>query len=68
MPKKIAALPADQQAPLIEAYKKHMDKFLAAVDALGKAVAEEKWADADTLIKDMNKQKSSGHEQYKKDE
>jgi len=68
VPKKIAELPTDQQAPLIEAYKKDMDKFITAIDSLGKALSEEKWADAEAIIKDMGKQKSSGHEQYKKEE
>jgi hypothetical protein len=67
VPEKIAELPADQQAAMKEAFQKEMDAFIGLVADLEKAVDEERWADAETVIKGMRKAKSAGHESYKKE-
>lgn len=67
VPQKIAELPADQQAAMTAAFQKEMDAFIGLVADLEKAVDEERWADAETVIKSMRKAKSAGHESYKKE-
>lgn len=65
IPQKIAAMPAEAQAKILAAYKKDMKAFIESAVTLEKAVTAENWDDANAVLKDMRKAKSSGHEAYK---
>lgn len=65
VPAKIAAMPKDQQGPVLEAYQKDMKKFIETVDELKKAIQEDKWTDAAKLCLEMKKERNHGHEEYR---
>lgn len=67
VPQKIAELPTAEQAAMKADYLKEMDAFIATVGDLEKSLREERWADADVIIKAMRKAKSQGHENFKKE-
>ena len=67
VPELISELPAEKQAEMKDAYHKDMKAFVATATDLEKALTEERWADADALLKDMRKAKSDGHHAYKKE-
>jgi cytochrome c556 len=65
VPKKAAALPADQQATMVAAYQKSMDDFSAAVDVLIQDLQAGKWDDANKQIAVLKQDETDGHKQFR---
>ena len=65
VPKKAAALPPDQQATMVAAYKKSMDDFGAAVDVLIQELQDGKWADANKQLAVLYQDETDGHKAFR---
>ncbi len=65
VPKKAAALPADQQTAMIAAYQKSIDDFSAAVDVLIQELQDGKWDDAKKQLALLKQAETDGHKQFR---
>jgi soluble cytochrome b562 len=65
VPKKAAALPADQQATMVTAYQKSMKDFSTAVDVLIQELQDGKWADANKQLAILKQDETDGHKQFR---
>jgi soluble cytochrome b562 len=66
VPKKAAELPADQQAAMVDAYKKSMDKLSATIDTLTTAIQASQWDAANKIMADLKQQMFAGHKEFRK--
>ena len=65
VPKKVAALPADQQAAMITAYQKSMDDLGAAIDTLTADLQAGQWDAALKQIDVIKQKEDAGHKQFR---
>ncbi len=61
VPKKAAALPADQQAKMVADYQKSMDDLSATIDTLTTAIQAGQWDDARNAMTKLLQQEHDGH-------
>ena len=67
-PEKTEKIPADQQKTFLEGYQSKMEESIELTDELGKAIEAGKWAEAKTLIGQINQVQSEGHNKYRAEE
>ena len=67
-PEKTEKIPADQQKAFLEGYQSKMEESIELTDELGKAIEAGKWAEAKTLIGQMNQVQREGHNKYRAEE
>jgi hypothetical protein len=65
VPKKVATIPADQQAAMVTAYQKSMDDLAATYDTLGQAIQAGKWDDARATMAKVMDQEHAGHKDFR---
>jgi cytochrome c556 len=65
VPKKAAALPADQQATMVAAYQKSMDDLSATIDTLTTAIQGSQWDDARKAMDKLKEQMFAGHKEFR---
>jgi soluble cytochrome b562 len=65
VPKKAAALPADQQATMVTAYQKSMDDLSATIDTLSTALQAGQWDDARKAMDKLHLQENEGHKEFR---
>jgi hypothetical protein len=65
VPKKAAALPADQQAAMVTAYQKSVDDLTASYDTLGQAIQASQWDAARTTMTKILDQEKQGHKEFR---
>ncbi|HUB67484.1 MAG TPA: cytochrome b562, partial [Candidatus Methylacidiphilales bacterium] len=65
VPKKAAALPADQQSTMVTAYQKSIDDLIQSIDSLTQAIQNSKWDDARKIMASLKQQMGAGHKQFR---
>lgn len=68
VPAKIEELSGAEKTTELAAYKKSMDDFIASLDELTKLINDEKWDEVNASVRNLNSQKSDGHDRFKKQE
>jgi soluble cytochrome b562 len=68
VPKKVAAMPQDQQAAQIADYQKSLDSLSATIDTLSADVTASNWTDANAQIAKLKQQMFDGHKKFRKKE
>jgi len=64
-PEKTEKVPSDQQKAFLEGYRSKMEESIELTDELGKAIEAGKWAEAKTLIGQINQVQREGHSKYR---
>lgn len=65
VPKKAAALPADQQNTMVAAYQKSMDSLLQTIDSLSQDIQNGNWDNARKTMDDIKQQMIDGHKAFR---
>ncbi len=65
VPKKAAALSADQQAAMVKAYQKSMDDLMLAIDSLTQDIQTSQWDDARKVMAGLKQQMTDGHKDFR---
>ena len=65
VPKKAAALPADQQAAMVKAYQKRMGDLIQWIDSLTQDIQNSKWDDARKVMAAIKQQMIYGHKDFR---
>jgi soluble cytochrome b562 len=65
VPKKAAALPADQQAAMVTAYQKSIDDLIASYDSLSQAIQAGQWDTARATMTKILDQEKAGHKEFR---
>jgi soluble cytochrome b562 len=65
VPKKVATIPADQQAAMVAAYQKSMDDLSATIDTLSTALQAGLWDDARKAMDQLHLQENQGHKEFR---
>jgi soluble cytochrome b562 len=68
VPKKAAALPADQQNTMVAAYQKSMDTLIQTIDSLSQEIQDSKWDDAHKTMDAIKQQMIDGHKAFRQKE
>lgn len=66
VPKKFEDMPEEERKAAQEGYRKSMDEFAATAEKLEPLLKEEKWTEAEAVVKELRKSESSGHKAYRK--
>jgi soluble cytochrome b562 len=66
VPKKAAALPADQQATMVDAYQKGIDELIGSIDALSAAIQGSQWPEATKQMGVIKQEMFAGHKEFRK--
>ena len=64
-PKKAASVPDDQKKAFVEGYQRKMGESISKIEELGQAIEAGKWAEAKTLIGQINQIQREGHNKYR---
>ena len=64
-PKKAASVPDDQKQAFVEGYQRKMGESIGKIEELGQAIEAGKWAEAKTLIGQINQIQREGHNKYR---
>jgi cytochrome c556 len=64
-PKKVATLPADQQAAMVQAYQKSIDDLTQTIDLLTQALQNDQWDQARADVAQIRKQETEGHKTFR---
>ena len=67
-PEKAKDVPEADRAKFVEEYKGALDKLIAGIDSLDKAVRDGNADATKAAIEDLTKQKGDGHKKFQKDE
>lgn len=65
VPKKAAALPADQQDAMVKAYQKSMDDLAQSIDSLTQDIQNSQWDAARKAMDGIQKQMIEGHKAFR---
>jgi len=65
VPKKVAAMPADQQAAQVTAYQKSIDDLIASIDTLSADLQAGTWDAATKDITKIKLQEDDGHKKFR---
>lgn len=65
VPKKAAALPADQQATMVAAYQKSIDDLSATYDTLSQSIQAGQWDAARATLAKILDQEKQGHKEFR---
>ncbi|MCE0523461.1 MAG: cytochrome b562 [Methylacidiphilales bacterium] len=65
VPKKVANLPADQQAAMVADYQKSIDALGVTIDALTQDLQNSQWDDATKQMAAIKQQMSNGHKKFR---
>jgi len=65
VPKKAAALPADQQGAMVKAYPKSIDGLIQWIDSLTQDIQNSKWDDARKVMAAIKQQMIYGHKDFR---
>ena len=65
VPKKVKAMPADQQAAQTADFQKDMDAFIADIDTLNADITAEKWAPARADFQKLMDDEKAGHKKFR---
>jgi soluble cytochrome b562 len=65
VPQKAAALPADQQAAMVQAYQKSMDNLGRWIDSLTQAIQNGQWDAARQAMAAIKQQMVDGHKDFR---
>ena len=66
-PEKTEKVPADEQKAFLEGYRSKMEEMIGQIDQLGQAIEAGKWAEAKSLIGQINQVQREGHGKYRSD-
>jgi soluble cytochrome b562 len=66
-PEKTEKVPADEQKAFLEGYRSKMEEMIGQIDQLGQAIEAGKWAEAKSLIGQINQVQREGHGKYRGD-
>ena len=66
-PEKTERVPAEQKTPFLEGYRSKMEEMIGQIDQLGQAIEAGKWAEAKSLIGQINQVQREGHGKYRSD-
>ena len=64
-PEKTKKVPANQQKAFLEGYRSKMEEMIGQIDQLGQAIEAGKWAEAKSLIGQINRTQREGHGKYR---
>ena len=64
-PKKASSVPDDQKKAFVEGYQRKMGESIGKIEELGQAIEAGKWAEAKTLIGQINQIQREGHNKYR---
>jgi hypothetical protein len=65
VPETLSSLPEAELATALPAYREQMDAFLKTIGELEQAIQAGDWTQAGQLARQMQRQKSEGHERFK---
>jgi soluble cytochrome b562 len=60
-PEKTERVPAEQKTAFLEGYRSKMEEMIGQIDQLGQAIEAGKWAEAKSLIGQINQRQREGH-------
>ena len=66
-PEKTEKVPADEQKAFLDGYRSKMEEMIGQIDQLGQAIEAGKWAEAKSLIGQINQVQREGHGKYRSD-
>jgi soluble cytochrome b562 len=66
-PEKTERVPAEQKTAFLEGYRSKMEEMIGQIDQLGQAIEAGKWAEAKSLIGQINQVQREGHGKYRGD-
>jgi soluble cytochrome b562 len=66
-PEKTEKVPVDEQKAFLEGYRSKMEEMIGQIDQLGQAIEAGKWAEAKSLIGQINQRQREGHGKYRSD-
>ena len=66
-PEKTEKVPADEQKAFLDGYRSKMEEMIGQIDQLGQAIEAGKWAEAKSLIGQINQRQREGHGKYRSD-
>jgi soluble cytochrome b562 len=66
-PEKTERVPAEQKTAFLEGYRSKMEEMIGQIDQLGQAIEAGKWAEAKSLIGQINQRQREGHGKYRGD-
>ncbi len=66
-PEKTEKIPAGEQKAFLDGYRSKMEELIGQIDQLGQAIEAGKWAEAKSLIGQINQVQREGHGKYRGD-
>ncbi len=66
-PEKTERVSAEQKTAFLEGYRSKMEEMIGQIDQLGQAIEAGKWAEAKSLIGQINQVQREGHGKYRGD-
>ena len=66
-PEKTEKIPAGEQKAFLDGYRSKMEELIGQIDQLGRAIEAGKWAEAKSLIGQINQVQREGHGKYRSD-
>ena len=66
-PEKTERVPVEQKTAFLEGYRSKMEEMIGQIDQLGQAIEAGKWAEAKSLIGQINQVQREGHGKYRSD-